>query len=89
MYGHGKIIVEPPHEGLVIPAAAVQDYRHQPVVFVQQSPEAFAVRPVTIGVKLDRSWEVLSGVSVGEMVVTTGSFLLRSDLEKDKLGQAN
>ncbi len=89
MYGHGKIVVEPPHEGLVIPAAAVQDFRHQPVVFVQQSPEAFAVRPITIGVKLDRSWEVLSGVSLGEMVVTTGSFLLRSDLEKDKLGAAN
>ena len=56
---------------------------------MQQSPEAFAVRPITIGVKLDRSWEVLSGVSLGEMVVTTGSFLLRSDLEKDKLGAAD
>jgi RND family efflux transporter MFP subunit len=89
MYGRGKIIVEPPHEGLVVPAAAVQDFRHQPVVFVRQSPETFAVRPITIGIKLDRTWEVLSGVSLGEMVVTTGSFLLRSDLEKDKLGPAN
>jgi cobalt-zinc-cadmium efflux system membrane fusion protein len=88
MYGRGKIIVEPPHDGLVVPAAAVQDYRRQPVVFVQKSPEAFAVRPVTIGVKLDGNWELLSGVSLGEMVVTTGSFLLRSDLEKDKLGPA-
>ncbi len=60
----------------------------QPVVFVRQSPEAFAVRPITVGVKLDRTWEVLSGVALGEMVVTTGSFLLRSDLEKDKLGPA-
>ena len=32
---------------------------------------------------------MLSGVTLGEMVVTTGSFLLRSDLEKDKLGEAN
>jgi cobalt-zinc-cadmium efflux system membrane fusion protein len=88
MYGRAKIIVEPPHEGLVVPAAAVQDYRHQSVVFVRQSPETFAVRPITIGVKLDGSWEVLSGVSAGEMVVTTGSFLLRSELEKDKLGPA-
>ena len=55
---------------------------------MRQSPEAFAVRPITIGIKLDRTWEVLSGVSLGEMVVTTGSFLLRSDLEKDKLGAA-
>ena len=75
-------------KGLVVPAAAVQDYRRQPVVFVQQSPEAFAVRPITVGVKLDGTWEVLSGVTPGEMVVTTGSFLLRSDLEKDKLGPA-
>ena len=47
----------------VVPAAAVQDYRRQPVVFVQQSPDSFAVRPITIGVKLRCSWEMLSGVA--------------------------
>jgi membrane fusion protein, heavy metal efflux system len=89
MFGRGKIVVEPEHQALVIPPTAVQDYRGQPVVFVRTSPQTFDVRPVTIGIKLPDAWEILSGAGKGEMVVTTGSFLLRSELEKDKLGEAH
>ncbi len=89
MFGRGQIAIEPQHPALVVPASAVQDYRGQPVVFVRTSPQTFDVRPVTIGIKLSDVWEVLSGVNADEMVVTTGSFLLRSELEKDKLGEAS
>ncbi|HTU23959.1 MAG TPA: efflux RND transporter periplasmic adaptor subunit [Pirellulales bacterium] len=88
MYGRGTIAVGSPHEGLVVPVAAVQQFRGRPIVFIQQSATAFAVRPITVGIKLAGVWEVLTGVEQGETVVTTGSYLLRSELDKDKLGPA-
>ena len=88
MFGRGQIVVQPEHEALVVPAAAIQQYRNRPVVFVHRSDDVFDVRPVTIGIKQGNLWEIVSGVAAGERVVTTGSFLLYSELEKDKLGAA-
>ena len=88
MYGRGRIVVESSHDCLVVPELAVQTYRERPVVFVRQTDDLFAVRPVKIGIKGERVWELLSGAERGEEVATTGSFLLKSELEKDKLGEA-
>ncbi len=88
MYGRGRIVVQSSHDCLVVPELAVQTYRARPVVFVRESDDSFAVRPVKIGIKGERVWELLSGAERGEQVATTGSFLLKSELDKDKLGEA-
>ena len=41
MFGRGQIVVEPEHEALVVPAAAIQQYRNRPVVFVHRSDDEF------------------------------------------------
>jgi cobalt-zinc-cadmium efflux system membrane fusion protein len=88
MFGKGRIVVHSSHDSLVVPELAVQTYRERPVVFVRETDDSFAVRPVTIGIKGEQYWELLSGAKSGEQVTTTGSFLLKSELEKDKLGEA-
>jgi membrane fusion protein, heavy metal efflux system len=89
MFGKGQIVVQSSRDSLVVPPSAVQTYRERSIVFVRESDDAFAVRPITVGIKSERYWEVLSGVERGEQVATTGSFLLKSDIEKEKLGDAD
>lgn len=64
----------------VLPASAVQNMNNQQVVFVVLSdPDVFAMRPVRLGPEANGRYPVLEGVSVGDRIVTEGSFLLRAE----------
>lgn len=64
----------------VIPIAAVQNINNQQVVFVAtDDPSVFALRPVRLGTESNGRFPVLEGLSVGERIVTDGSFLLRAE----------
>ena len=64
----------------VIPANAVQNIHNQQVVFVaMREPNVFAMRPVRLGAEANGRYPVLEGVSVGDRIVTEGSFLLRAE----------
>jgi len=64
----------------VVPKIAVQNVNNQQVVFVAtKEPNAFAVRPVRLGIESNGFFPVLEGLSTGEQVVTDGSFLLRAE----------
>jgi RND family efflux transporter MFP subunit len=64
----------------VIPKMAVQNMNNQQVVFVAtKDPNAFAMRPVRLGPEVNGFFPVLEGVSVGDQIVTEGSFLLRAE----------
>jgi membrane fusion protein, heavy metal efflux system len=64
----------------VVPANAVQNINNQQVVFVALSePNAFAMRPVRLGTEANGRYPVLEGVSIGDRIVTEGSFLLRAE----------
>lgn len=67
---------------IVAPASAVQSIDGKTVVFVAQGTEQFSLRAVTVGPTQNGWTEVLSGVQTGEQVVTSGSFLLKSELQK-------
>jgi len=68
------------HEVLVVPSAAVQELRGKPIVFVRTAQGSFERRDVTLGAEAEGWIEVRSGVTQGESVVTTGAFLLKSEL---------
>ncbi len=87
MFGTAELTVEERHERLVVPQAAVQWHRDGHVVFVQKPNNLFEMRPVVVGLKDGRFWEVTSGLEVGENVATTGSFLLKSNLENPEFGK--
>ncbi len=64
----------------VVPVAAVQNLGNQQVVFVATSdPNVFAMRPLRLGLESNRYYPVLEGLSVGDRVVTEGSFMLRAE----------
>ncbi|MBI2821030.1 MAG: efflux RND transporter periplasmic adaptor subunit [Acidobacteria bacterium] len=60
-----------------IPESAVVDDAGRPVIFVQLGGEAFARRPVTLGVRESGYVQVLEGVGPGERAVTRGAYLIR------------
>lgn len=63
-----------------ITSNAVQSINNQQVVFVATSnPNEFVMRPVRLGPETNGRYSVLEGLSVGERVVTEGSFLLRAE----------
>ena len=66
---------------LVVPSRAVQGMEGETVVFVR-SGDQFTRRSVTTGVDLGGEVEIVKGLNDGEVVVTAGAFLLKSELLK-------
>jgi membrane fusion protein, copper/silver efflux system len=74
---------------LVIPESALQDYQSRPVVFVKTGPGAFELRLVEAGERTKGLIEITRGLTEGEEVVTFGSFLLKSEMLKQTMGEEN
>jgi cobalt-zinc-cadmium efflux system membrane fusion protein len=68
--------------GLVIPAAALQWQKDQPVVFIVEREGLFKRQPVTIDGRSPDAVAITAGLNRGERVVTNGSFDLLSELGK-------
>lgn len=63
-----------------VPTAAVQSVNNRQVVFVATNdPNIFVMRPVRVGPEANGRYPVLEGLSVGERIVTEGSFMLRAE----------
>lgn len=82
MYATLSIPEGEPRTATVVDAQAIQHIDGKPTVFVAETSETFIPRAVTVGATHDGWCEILSGVHIGERVVTTGSFLLKSELQK-------
>jgi multidrug efflux pump subunit AcrA (membrane-fusion protein) len=67
---------------VIVPSSAVQTIDGASVVFVRGSNGRFAPRPVQLGRQDGGTTEVLSGLTDGEAVAITGSFVLKSELAK-------
>jgi len=74
---------------LAIPDEAVQRTGEQSFVFVpdEKEPGHFEVRDVQPGALIDGMRQIISGLKAGERVVTEGSFTLKSQMLKGKLGE--
>jgi membrane fusion protein, heavy metal efflux system len=58
------------------------------MVFVHRGAGEFEARTVTLGSEQGELVTVLDGVSAGEQVVTKGSFVLKSEMERHKIEPA-
>lgn len=67
-------------EALTVPRTAVQDIGNEKIVFVQVGAGRFQVRRVILGAADSQFFRVIEGLSIGEQVVTAGSFFLRAEL---------
>ncbi|RYZ06260.1 MAG: efflux RND transporter periplasmic adaptor subunit [Myxococcales bacterium] len=86
LYGQARIAAGEGRSGVSVPRAAVHRVSDVPLVFVRLADDEFETRRVQLGASTDAYFEVLEGVQVGESVVTTGSFLLKTETLKDGIG---
>jgi Cu(I)/Ag(I) efflux system membrane fusion protein len=64
---------------LIIPSGAVLSTGERNVVWVHAGEDRFEPREVLLGARNDGSVEVLQGLSEGEMIASTGGFLIDSE----------
>ena len=76
-------------EELVVPSTAVQRIENTSVVFIPKDdePGAFEVREVELGGEVSGYHRVISGLKLGEKVVTKGSFVLKTQKLKGEMGE--
>lgn len=87
MFVNGKIECESEQELFVISRASMQSMEDGDTVFVMKDAETFEIRPVKVGAQTDQETAVTEGLREGEQVVTQGSFILKSELLKNELGE--
>lgn len=68
-----RLIIDAPHEGVVVPAEALVEEGGMDVVYVQTGGESFTKRVVRLGERDGADVEVLAGVSAGDWVVARGA----------------
>jgi Cu(I)/Ag(I) efflux system membrane fusion protein len=78
MYGNVYLAL-PATAGLMVPSEAVVDTGETRYLFVAKDGGHFEPRLVKIGARENDTVEILTGVSEGETVVTTGNFLVDSE----------
>jgi cobalt-zinc-cadmium efflux system membrane fusion protein len=94
-FGAGKVILRHEEQAVVVPSEAVQWEGDCHVVFVRDkhylepgAPKVFHTRTVRPGAKDGGGHtEIIAGVLPGELVVSKGSSVLRSELLKNNLGE--
>ncbi len=86
MFAHASITVKEREQALVVPESAVQWEGCCNIVFVKSSDTVYQPRKVHLGIDTGNVYEILSGVSEGDRVVTQGSFLLKTEILKSSIG---
>jgi cobalt-zinc-cadmium efflux system membrane fusion protein len=72
---------------LAVPQQALQTLEGRTTLFVQTNPGVFGRRFVETGHSFEGFTEVLAGVKPGDVVVTEGSFVLKSEFAKASLAE--
>jgi cobalt-zinc-cadmium efflux system membrane fusion protein len=85
MYVDASVAAAGERTAIAVPEAAVQDDEGRTIVFVKTGERTFTRREVVAGPPYAGYVEILSGLTEGEIVVTSGGFLLRSEMRKGGL----
>jgi len=86
MYIEASLAAAEERTALVVPESALQDFSGRTAVFVRTGEGVFSRRDIEIGERAGGFVEIVKGLADGEMVATAGSFLLKSELMKSRLG---
>lgn len=76
------------YDAVAVPAEAVINTGMKQIVVVALGGGKFEIREVTLGAYADGYYEVTSGLTAGEEIVTSGQFLLDSDANLKSAGAA-
>jgi membrane fusion protein, copper/silver efflux system len=72
-------IAAPGGEALVIPSDSVVDTGERKIVFVTKGEGRFEPRPIITGAAFNGRYEVIEGLREGDVIATSGQFLLDSE----------
>ncbi len=86
LYGTATIIGATADAVVVVPATAVQRAGDANLVFVREQVDSYLARRVRVLSRQGDRVRIAGGVQPGELVVTTGSFLLKTETLKDSIG---
>lgn len=86
MFGQARIVVGDARFVIPVPRNAVQRVKEIALAFVRRTDTDYETRRLKIGQTVGESIDVLEGLDVGDEVVTTGSFLLKTETLKDSIG---
>jgi RND family efflux transporter MFP subunit len=68
-----------------LPVSAILRYENKTFVFVATGDDTFERRDVLLGRTAGDAVEIVTGLNLGDSVVTRGAFVLKSELLKDKM----
>ncbi len=85
-FGDARIIIRKSPDAVAVPNDAIHWEGCCNIVFVRLTDEIFQPRKVKLGAKNGGHTEILVGVMPGEVIATTNSFILKSELLKSNLG---
>jgi len=79
MFATVRIHTNPVEDSVLVPTEAVIHSGERNIAFIYNGDGLFEPRELKLGVKGDEKYQVLSGLNVGDKVVTSGQFLLDSE----------
>ncbi len=85
-FGRARIVVRNSPKAVAVQNEAIQWEGCCHIVFVRLADEIFQTRKVQVGARDAAFTEVIGGVLPGEVVVTIGSHVLKSEILKSNLG---
>lgn len=81
-----RIEVSGERDAILIPRDAVQRAEGRDLVFVATGEGVYKPVRVKLGARTDADVEILEGLDAGAKVVTTGAFLLKTEILKESIG---
>jgi len=86
LFGRASLAGFADQDALTIPKGAVQDVDGKAVVFRKLEDDLFETRLVSTGAGLNENIMVLAGLAANDEIVTEGSYIVKSELLKARLG---
>jgi len=86
MFVSVRLLLPAKGETLVVPKVAVLADAGRTFVFTHKEGDYWIRRPVTLGSRFDGMVEIASGITAEQRIITDGSFLLKSDVLRSKMG---
>ncbi|GAX62823.1 secretion protein HlyD [Candidatus Scalindua japonica] len=87
MFGQVSLLSEQFSKVLYLPVESIQRFNKKSFLFVELSDDLYEIRRVVPGSRKDEKIEIIEGISIHEKVVVTGSFTLKSEFLKSRLGE--
>lgn len=86
VFVRAQIAVAEEHDAVLVPRDAVQSAESRSLVFVKKGEALFEPVAVQLGAGDGDVVEIVSGLEPGAEIVTTGAFLLKTEVMKESIG---